>query len=213
MSSLLTNESSLVALTTLRQINKNLSMVQQEVSTGKSVSNARDNAAIWAVSTVMQSDVDSFEAISDSLNLGASTVAVARGASEQVTSLLQEMKSLIVAAQEDNVDRAKIQTDITQLTEQIDTIVGAAQFNGLNLLQGTGDVDILASLDRAADGTVTATDIAVSRNDISITGGTTITATGTISDPASMADGSTTPTTATAVIGGTVLAGGNLQRH
>lgn len=207
MSSLLTNESSLVALTTLRQINKNLSMVQQEIATGKSVSNARDNAAIWAVSTVMQSDVDSFEAISDSLNLGASTVAVARGAAEQVTNLLQEMKSLIVAAQEDNVDRAKIQTDIGQLTDQIDTIVGAAQFNGLNLLSGTGSVDILASLDRAADGTVTASDIAVSRNDISITGGTAITATGTISDPASMADGSSTPTTATAVIGGTVLAG------
>lgn len=207
MSSLLTNESSMVALTTLRQINKNLAMVQQEISTGKSVSNARDNAAIWAVSTVMQSDVDSFKAISTSLSLGSSTVSVARGASEQVTSLLQEMKNLIVAAQEDNVDRAKIQTDITQLTEQIDTIVGAAQFNGLNLLQGSGDVEILASLDRAADGTVTASDIAISRDDISVTGGTAITATGTITDPASMADGSTTATTATAVIGGTVLAG------
>ena len=207
MSSLLTNESSMVALTTLRQINKNLAMVQQEISTGKSVSNARDNAAIWAVSTVMQSDVDSFDAISTSLSLGSSTVAVARGASEQVTGLLQEMKNLVVAAQEDNVDRDKIQTDITQLTEQIDTIVSAAQFNGLNLLSGTGSVDILASLDRAADGSVTASDISISRDDISVTGGTAITATGTITDPASLADGSSTPTTATAVIAGTVLEG------
>ena len=207
MSSLLTNESSMVALTTLRQINKNLAMVQQEISTGKAVSTARDNAAIWAVSTVMQSDVDSFGAISTSLSLGSSTVAVARGASEQVTSLLQEMKNLVVAAQEDNVDRTKIQTDITQLTEQIDTIVSAAQFNGLNILSGTGSVDILASLDRAADGTVTASDISISRDDISVTGGTAITATGTITDPASMADGSSSATTATAVIAGTVLEG------
>lgn len=211
MSSLINNESSMVALTTLRQINKNLAMVQQEVSTGKSVSNARDNAAIWAVSTVMQSDVDSFEAISDSLALGASTVAVARGASEQVTSLLQEMKNLIVAAQEDNVDRSKIQTDIDELTNQIQTIVDAAQFNGLNLLKGTDSVEILASLDRAADGTVTAADISVARQDISVTGGTTITATGTITDPANMADGSTTATTATAVIGGTPLVGETYQ--
>ena len=207
MSSLLTNESSMVALTTLRQINKNLAMVQQEISTGKSVSNARDNAAIWAVSTVMQSDVDSFEAISDSLALGASTVAVARGAAEQVTSLLQEMKNLIVAAQEDNVDRAKIQTDVAELTSQIQTIVDAAQFNGLNRLVGSDSVEILASLDRAADGTVTAADISISRQDISVTGGTAITATGTITDPANMADGSTTATSATAVIGGTVIAG------
>jgi len=207
MSSLINNESSMVALTTLRQINKNLASVQQEVSTGKSVSNARDNAAIWAVSTVMQSDVDSFEAISDSLALGASTVAVARGASEQVTSLLQEMKNLIVAAQEDNVDRAKIQTDVAELTNQIQTIVDAAQFNGLNLLKGSDSVEILASLDRAADGTVSAADISVSRQDISVTGGTAVTATGTITDPVSMADGSSVPTTATAVIGGTVIAG------
>ncbi|VAV90975.1 Flagellin protein FlaA [hydrothermal vent metagenome] len=207
MSSLLTNESSLIALTTLRSINKNLNMVQQQISTGKSVSNARDNASIWAVATVMQSDVDSFSAISDSLNLGASTVAVARGASEQVTSLLQEMKNLVVAAQEDNVDRAKIQTDVDQLTEQIDSIVGAAQFNGLNLLSGTGSVSILASLDRAADGTVTASEISIARDDISVTGGTAVTATGTITDPASMADGSSTPTTATAVIAGTVVEG------
>ncbi len=207
MSSLLTNESAMVALTTLRSINKNLAMVQQEISTGKSVSNARDNAAIWAVSTVMQSDVDSFSAISNSLDLGASTVAVARGASEQVTGLLQQMKDNIVAAQEDNVDRAKIQTDIDQLVSQIDTIVNAAQFNGLNLLKGTGSIDILASLNRAADGTVSTTDISVSRNDISVTGGTAITATGTLGDPASMADGSTTATTATSTVGGTVIAG------
>ncbi len=207
MSSILTNESSMVALTTLRNINKNLAMVQQEISTGKSVSSARDNAAIWAVSTVMQTDVDSFDAISTSLSLGSSTVAVARGASEQVTGLLQEMKNLIVAAQEENVDRAKIQTDIDQLTSQITTIVDAAQFNGLNLLKGTDAVSILASLDRAADGTVTASDISISRDDISVTGGTAVTATGTITDPASMADGSTTPTTATAVIAGTVQEG------
>ena len=208
MGSLLTNESSMIALTTLRQINKDLSMVQQEISTGKSVSNARDNAAIWAVSTVMQSDVDSFGAISDSLNLGSSTVAVARGASEQVTGLLQEMKNLIVASQESNVDRTKIQTDIGNLRSQIDTIVGAAQFNGLNLLSGTGSIDILASLDRSASGTVSASSIAVARNDISVTGGTTIAATGTITaGPVNLADGSTTPTTGTITIAGTVQTG------
>ena len=161
MSSLITNESAMVALTNLRSINKNLAMVQQEISTGKSVSNARDNAAIWAVSTVMQTDVDSFEGISDSLALGASTVGVARGAAEQITSVLQEMKELIVAAQEDNVDTSKIQTDIDNLVDQIGSIVGAAQFNGLNLIDNANSVDFLASLDRASGGTVTASTITV----------------------------------------------------
>ncbi|NNC37706.1 MAG: flagellin [Acidimicrobiales bacterium] len=163
MSSILTNSSAMVALETLRGINKNLGMVQSEISTGKSISNAKDNAAIWAISTVMSTDVESFDQISNSLNLGSATVGVARASSEQVTDLLQDMKQLIVSAQEENVDRTKIQTDVAELVTQIGSIVAAAQFNGQNLLNSTGSISILSSLDRAADGTVTASSISVSR--------------------------------------------------
>lgn len=163
MSSILTNSSAMVALETLRGINKNLGMVQSEISTGKSISNARDNAAIWAISTVMSTDVESFDQISNSLNLGSATVGVARSASEQVTGLLQDMKSLIVSAQEENVDRTKIQTDVAELVTQIGSIVGAAQFNGSNLLDSTGSISILSSLDRASDGSVTASSISVAK--------------------------------------------------
>ncbi len=204
---MLTNESSMIALTTLRQINRDLTSVQQEISTGRSISNARDNAAIWAVSTVMQSDVEGFETISSSLDLGASSVSVARGAAETVTGLLQNMKELIVSAQEENVDRTKIQTDIDQLEAQITTIVDAAQFNGLNLLKGTDSISILASLNRASDGTVTTSDITIARNDLSITGGTVAAATGTITASLALADGSSTPTTGNIVVGGTITAG------
>ena len=83
--SLLTNTSSMVALSTLRDINNNLANVQEQISTGKRVSNARDNAAVYAITSIMNSDVKGFEAINDSLSLGSSSVAVARGAAEQVT--------------------------------------------------------------------------------------------------------------------------------
>lgn len=163
MSSILTNSSAMVALETLRGINKGMNQVQSEISTGKKVSNAKDNAAVFAISTVMSADVASFDKISDSLNLGSATVGVARAASEQVVDILSEMKGLIVSAQEDNVDRTKIQTDVAALKSQIDTIVGAAQFNGQNLIAGSGSIDVLASLDRASDGSVTASNINVSR--------------------------------------------------
>ena len=122
MSSILTNNSAMVALETLRNINRGLESVQSEISTGKKVSNAKDNAAIWAISTVMSTDVSSFKQISDSLNLGSSTVGVARSAAEKVVSTLQEMKNLIVSAQESNVDRDKIQTDIEALRGTISSI-------------------------------------------------------------------------------------------
>ena len=99
MSSLLTNTSAMTALQTLKGINKNLSMIQEQVSTGKKINTAKDNAGIWAVSSVMGSDVRGFKAISESLSLGQATVAVARDATETVKDLLVEMKALIVTSQ------------------------------------------------------------------------------------------------------------------
>ncbi|MCC5967412.1 MAG: flagellin [Natronohydrobacter sp.] len=170
MSSILTNTSAMVALQTLRGINKNLAQTQSEISTGKSVATARDNAAVWAISKTMESDVKGFKAISDTLSLGSATVGVARSAAETVTDLLTQMKGLIVNAQEENVDRAKIQTDIVALREQVTAVIGAAQFNGLNLVDGTsGATNILASLDRAG-GTVTASNITVAAQNLATSG-------------------------------------------
>ena len=171
MTSILTNTSSMVALQTLRGINMDLNKVQQEISTGKTIASAKDNSAIWAISKVMESDVAGFDAIGDSLALGESSVAVARNATESITGLLTDIKSKVVAAQEENVDRNKIQDDIGRLRDQINSIVNAAQFNGLNLVKGTEDVNILSSLDRSSDGTVTSSNISISRQDMTTEAG------------------------------------------
>ena len=165
MSSILTNNSAMVALESLRNINRNLASVQAEISTGKKIASAKDNAAIWAISTVMTTDVESFKTIRDSLDLASSTVGVARSAAEKITGLLQDMKSLIIAAQEAS-GRPKIQADITELRAQISGIVNAAQFNGQNLLREGGAISVLASLDRASNQTVTAASIAINRQDL-----------------------------------------------
>jgi flagellin len=170
MSSILTNTSAMVALQTLKGINISLIKAQDEISTGRSVASAKDNAAIWAISKVMDADVSGFKAISSSLSLGESTVAVARNASETVTDLLNQMKAKVVAAQEDNVDRVKIQADIDALVNQINSVATAAQFNGLNLLSNrsltanTGDVDVLSSLDRSSTGVSTSSINVVKRD-------------------------------------------------
>lgn len=167
MSSILTNNSAMVALQTMKSISQNLSKVQSDVSTGKSVASAKDNAAVWAISKVMESDVNGFKGISDSLALGSTTVGVARQAAESVTDLLTQIKGKIVAAQESNVDRNKIQTDIVALRNQVSSVVSAAQFNGLNLVDGShATVNILASLDRSTSG-VTTSSITVAAQNLS----------------------------------------------
>ena len=164
--SILTNTSAMVALQSLRSTSADLADVQSQISTGRKVADAKDNAAVFAISQVMESDVSGFNAISDSLSLGGSTVAVASNAAQQVGDILNEIKGRIVAANEENVDRGTLQDEISSLSGQVESIVNAAQFNGLNILQGGGSVSILSSLDRASDGTVTASNIDVARQDL-----------------------------------------------
>jgi len=166
MSSILTNNSAMVALQTLKGINSDLAKTQDMISTGKEIGKAKDNSAIWAISKVMDSDVRGFSAVSDSLALGESTVAVASAGAEQITNLLNEMKEKVVAATGENVDHATIAADVDELKSQITSIISASQFNGANLLNTAGgDVTVLSSLDRDAGGTVTAQNITVASVD------------------------------------------------
>ena len=57
MSSILTNTSSMVALQTLKGINKGLAKVQDEISTGLKVATAKDNTSSWSIASTMSSDV------------------------------------------------------------------------------------------------------------------------------------------------------------
>ena len=158
MSSVLTNNSAMVALQTLRDVNSDLAITQSEISTGKSIAAFADNSAVGEISRVMESDVKSFRSISASLSFGQATFVVARQAAEAVTDLLTEMQSKIVVAQEDNVDRAKINDDATAQSDQVASVVGAAQFDDLNLVNGgSGNVDILSSLDRDPNNQLDAT--------------------------------------------------------
>ena len=86
-----------------------------------------------------------------------------------INAALYNLKTLTLHKfidQKMNVDRSKIQTDVSALRDQVNSIVGAAQFNGQNLLQGGGSINVLSSLDRASDGTVTASNINVSRSSL-----------------------------------------------
>ncbi|MEO0914598.1 MAG: flagellin, partial [Pseudomonadota bacterium] len=183
MSSILTNNSAMVALQTLNMINKNLASTQNEISTGKRVATARDDAAIWAIAQTMSSDVSGFEAISKSLDVGSASVAVARTSAETVSNLVSNIRDKIIEAQDPSSDRATIQNDINDLRNQVQSVVGAAQFNGLNLINGSqtatnvngnAGVNVLASLDRDTTGNVTAGQIGVDAQNLSLTAGTAL---------------------------------------
>ena len=172
MTSILTNTGAMVALQTLSSVNGQLTTAQNEISTGKRVGSATDNAAVWAISKTMEADVAGFEAISEGLAVGEATVAVASAAAEQIVEKLIEMKELIISAQSENVDHDAIEAAVDTKRDQITAIIEAAQFNGANLLAADVDgnsatsLSVLSSLDRiGATGTATAAKITIDSAD------------------------------------------------
>lgn len=147
MTSILTNSAATIALQTLRSLSHSLSEIQDQVSTGLRVGRASDNAAYWSISTTMRSDGAAISAVSDALGLGAAKVDTAYAGLESVVDVLSEVKAKIVAAQEEGVDKAKIQAELEQLKAQIVSIAQSASFGGQNWLQ----TDIQNIRDNAAN--------------------------------------------------------------
>ncbi len=167
MSSILTNSSALSALQTLKSIHSNLETVTSQVSTGKRVADSKDNPAIWAVSKVISTDISAFKTVSDNLRFGLATVGVAANAAQTIVENLGEIKNKIILAQNNNVDRTKLQADLVAYRDNITNVVKGAQFNGLNLINNGVTNNILASIDRNG-AAVTSTFIAVVGQNLSL---------------------------------------------
>jgi flagellin len=160
MTSINTNFAAMTALQTLTMTQKDMTDTQNRISTGLRVSSAKDNAAYWSIATTMKSDNSALSAVSDALGLGASTVGVATSALNTEITIAQQIKAKLVTASTPGVDRTKIQTEITQLQNQLKSTANSANFSGQNFLSvdlsangGNGTRSIVASFS-SSGGTV-----------------------------------------------------------
>ncbi|TKV75255.1 flagellin [Rhizobium sp. AU243] len=157
MTSILTNTAAMSALQTLRAISGQLEDTQSRVSSGLRVKTASDNAAYWSIATTMRSDNMALSAVQDALGLGAAKIDVAYSAMESAVEVVKEIKSKIVAATEEGVDKTKIQEEIDQLKKQLESIAQGASFSGENWLLGTGDKTVVSGFVRDGSGSVSVT--------------------------------------------------------
>ncbi|WP_305801565.1 flagellin [Tardiphaga sp. 37S4] len=132
MSSLMTNSQAMTALQTLRSVDANLSTTMNRISTGYRVATASDNAAYWSIATTMRSDVQALGAVQDALGLGAATIDTMYTGLEGTVDVVSSIKEKLVAARTPGVDRAKIQSEITELQKQLKNTADSAVFNGEN---------------------------------------------------------------------------------
>lgn len=161
MSSILTNSAAMTALKSLQATNASLDVTQSRISTGLRVGEAADNAAYWSIATTMRSDNKALSTVEDALGLGGAKVDVAYTGMNSAIDVVDEIKSKLVAAREPGVDKSKIQSEITELQNQLTSIATSASFSGENWLSHDSSAtgysatkEVVASFNRAADGSV-----------------------------------------------------------
>lgn len=172
MSSILTNTGSMVALQTLKGINKNLAKVQDEISTGLKVATAKDGSSTWSIASTMKSDVASYSTLSDSLASASQMVGTFRKAAEDIAELVKQIQSKAVAADGADADSlAKLQDDVDALTDAITSIATSTQYNGISLVSSAAaDRDVLVSIVRDDSGALTAEHMTVTAQDLEAIG-------------------------------------------
>ena len=158
MSSILTNHSAMTALSTLRNINTNLSDTQGRISTGLSISSGKDNAAYFSISKTMSGDSGMFKAIDESLTLQKNAVSTARLGSETVVDLAQQFSERVAFAQGGTQEvRDDVQAELDELAARIQTTIDQSRFNGTDYVNASANVTVVTGISRSAAGAVTTT--------------------------------------------------------
>ena len=178
MATVNTNQGAMIALQNLSNTNNQIATTQNRISTGLKVGSAKDNGAIFAIAQNMRADVAAFNAVDSSLSRAGSTSDVAIAAAEGISDLLIEMKEKALAAADSSLDTASrdaMNEDFTALRDQIATMVSNADFNGVNLVDGsTVNIQALADADNSSFITVSAENMSLSGSVVTLASTATI---------------------------------------
>ncbi|MFB2829282.1 flagellin B [Aeromonas jandaei] len=134
-----TNVSSLNAQRNLMNTNKSLDTSYTRLASGLRINTAKDDAAGLQISNRLTSQVNGLDQGNRNANDGISVAQTAEGAMDEVTSMLQRMRTL--AQQSSNGsnntdDRTALQQEYDQLITEIDRISEDTTFGGQKLLDG-----------------------------------------------------------------------------
>lgn len=113
----------------------------ERLSSGLRINRAADDAAGLAISEKLRAQTNGLNQATSNAQDAISLVQTAEGALNETHSILQRMRQLSVQSANDtntSDDRAAIQKEVTALNSELDRIASTTQFNGQNLLDGTG---------------------------------------------------------------------------
>lgn len=134
------NISSLLANNNLSVAQTKLDKALERLSSGLKINSAEDDAAGLAIANKLHSQIKGLDQANRNSSDGISVIQTAESALNETESILQRINELAVQAANGTnslSDRQAIQSEIDQLTDEIDRISNATEFNTMPLLDGT----------------------------------------------------------------------------
>lgn len=135
-----TNVSAAIAQSALARNDRALGTAMEQLSTGRKINSAGDNASGLAITARMTSQIKGLDTAIRNANDAISMIGTAEGALDEISNMLQRMRELAVQAgtgTTDSADRTYMQTEFSALRSEIDRIADNTQWNGRNILDGS----------------------------------------------------------------------------
>ena len=113
----------------------------EKLSSGKRINRAADDAAGLAISEKMRTQILGTMTASRNTQDAVSLIQVAEGGLQSIQSMLQRGRELAIQSangtNDNAVDRNALQSEFSNIVPEIDDTAKTAQFNGMNVLDGT----------------------------------------------------------------------------
>jgi flagellin len=138
-----TNTASLNAQRNLMGTKLGLDKSLERLSSGYRINRAGDDAAGLAISENLRAQIRGLKQASRNAQDGVSLVQVAEGGLNEISSIMIRLRELAVQAASDTigpVERQFLNVEYDQLVSEIDRIADGTEFNGTQLLSGTGSI-------------------------------------------------------------------------
>ena len=138
-----TNVSSLNAQRNMTSANNSLDVSYSRLASGLRINSAKDDAAGLQISNRLTSQINGLDQGNRNANDGISLAQTAEGAMDEITNMLQRMRTLAQQSangSNNTDDRAALDNEVTQLKSEVSRIASQTTFAGsTNLLDGTYD--------------------------------------------------------------------------
>jgi flagellin len=138
-----TNIASLFTQRNLSHTSSGLSEALQRLSSGHRINSAKDDAAGIAIASLFTAQIKGYNQGARNASDGISLAQTAEGSLNEISSNLQRIRELAVQsanATNSLTDRQALQTEVDQLTQEISRVVDSSTFNGIGLLNSTGNL-------------------------------------------------------------------------